>query len=219
MILTEDCAVDKQGKFVGAKPDEVLVCFAVGGVGGHENHFIVNVDNAVGPRSVVGEHLQILVAEVWVLGVCLDDTRGHTADFAELAPAALGKPLEQNVWHGLVEEAEAFAPELEDVGAEFAQLAIGYAGGVGGVDEDKAIARVDVSAVDDGDAQGVGVVGMRVEFRKGVAVKLGIEDGIDEAAGCRHVFENLGCLVVGVASFVHQGKLGAQHLGLAQLHL
>lgn len=153
------------------------------------------------------------------MGVGLDDARWHAAYFAELGPAGLSEAFEEDMGDSLVEEAETFAAEFEDVGAEFAQLTIGDAGGVGGVDENEAIARVDVTSVDDGDGEGVGVAGVRVEFGDGVAEELSIENGIDEATCGGHVFEVFGSLDVGVAGLVDECELGAEDLGLAELDL
>lgn len=218
-ILPEDCPIDKQGDFVGANADEVIVSLTVGSVGGDKLHLVVDIDDPIGPRAIVRKHFEILVAEIGVLGVGLDDTRRHTAYLAELGPARLSEALEKDVRDGLVEEAEPLSAKLEDKRTVFVKLAVRDAVGVGSVDEDDSARRDNVTSVDEEDIERVRIIGVRIQLDDGVTIELRIEDGLYDTASGGQILQG-GCrIVVRVTVAAEQSELRAKDFGLAQEYL
>jgi len=112
-VLPEDSSEVEEGDLLVTGGDEVLVHVAVGVAGLCELKLFLGVNDEVGGGTYLAHHGLGTVEHVGVLCVGLEDAGRYAVYLAQLAPAAEGELLHQDVWDGLVEDAK-----VETIGAE-----------------------------------------------------------------------------------------------------
>ena len=120
-ILPDLGSTHKKRHFRIAERNKIVINIPVRADTAGELELLGRIDDEVCSRAHVAQHFLSAVKHRRILRVSLDITRRDTVDFTQLAPARLGKLLEQGMGDGLVQQPVITRrTELQDIRPVFA---------------------------------------------------------------------------------------------------